>query len=148
MSQRADRISALLREAIQNVITRGLSDPRIRGMVTVVKVKTADDLSRATVTVSVMPFEHSELTMHGLKAASAHIRRQVGSATAIRRVPQFVFKLDTSSARQAKVLDALAKVAREREESAAKDANNEDPESSAIDERDIGLEESGRGEPG
>ena len=130
MSQRADRISALLRESIQNVLSRGLSDPRIRGLVTVVGVTVADDLSRATVLISVMPFEHGELTMHGLKAASAHIRRQVGNATAIRRVPELVFKLDTSSARQAKVLDALARVAREREESEADAANNTDGDSS------------------
>ena len=141
MSQRSQRVSALLRESIQTVISKGLQDPRIRGLITVTKVTTADDLSQSTVYISVLPIEHADLTMHGLKAAAAHIRRQAGAKLSLSRLPTLLFKLDTTTARQTTVLDALAKVAQEREErEAAQEAqaqtdpqpSNEEP---AADER-------------
>lgn len=141
MSQRSQRVSALLRESIQTVISKGLQDPRVRGLITVTKVTTADDLSQSTVYVSVMPVEHADLTMHGLKAAAAHIRRQAGAKLSLGRLPHLLFKLDTTIARQAGVLDALAKVAQEREErEAAEQAESaNDPQHSteepAADER-------------
>jgi len=86
--------------------------------------------------VSVMPAEHAELTMHGLRAASAHIRRQIGSATSLSRVPAIGFRLDTSSLKQAGVLEALAKVAREREAKEAEAQAESDPSGEASgDER-------------
>jgi len=143
MNQRTQRISALLRDAIQTVISRGLQDPRVRGLITVTKVTTADDLSQSTVYVSVMPIEHADLTMHGLTAAAAHIRRQAGTKVKINRMPSLLFKLDTTSARQAGVLGALAQVTREREEreAAEQNAQNESTdnaearEGSSTDER-------------
>lgn len=116
MNQRTQRISAVLREAIQTTISRGLQDPRVRGLITVTKVTVADDLTQATVHVSVMPIEHAELTMHGLRAAAPHIRRQVGTNTTVNRVPSLLFKLDTASAKQAEVLGAIARATRELEE--------------------------------
>jgi ribosome-binding factor A len=142
MSQRSQRISALLRESIQKVISKGLQDPRVRGLITVTKVTTADDLSQATVYVSVMPAEHADLTMHGLKAAAGHIRRQAGTKLSLSKLPQLIFKLDTTTIRQAGVLDAIAKVAREREErelaeqqSEGADETHHSTEESAADER-------------
>lgn len=125
MSQRSQRISALLREAVQGVISKGLQDPRVRGLITVTKVTTADDLSQATIHVSIMPIEHADLTMHGLKAAAAHIRRQAGAKLTLSRVPQLLFKLDTTTARQSGVLDAIAKVTKEREDREAAEQPSE-----------------------
>lgn len=125
MSQRSQRISALLREAVQNVISKGLQDPRVRGLITVTKVTTADDLSQATIHVSIMPIEHADLTMHGLRAAAAHIRRQAGAKLTLSRVPQLLFKLDTTTARQSGVLDAIAKVTKEREDREAAEQPSE-----------------------
>lgn len=125
MSQRTQRVGSVLRDAVQSILTKGLQDPRVRGLITVVKVTVADDLTEATVHVSVMPAEHAELTMHGLRAASAHIRRQIGNATSLGRVPAIGFRLDTSSLKQAGVLEAIAKVAREREEREAKEEEAE-----------------------
>ncbi len=136
MSQRTQRLSALLREAIQTVISNGLQDPRVRGLITITKVTTADDLSLSTIHVSIMPIEHADLTMHGLTAAAAHIRRQAGTKVKISRMPTLVFKLDTTSARQAGVLDALAQVTREREEreAAAEGTKKESTENAAPSE--------------
>lgn len=136
MSQRTQRVASVLRDALQAILTKGLQDPRVRGLITVVKVTVADDLTEATVHVSVMPAEHAELTMHGLRAASAHIRRQIGNATSLSRVPTIGFRLDTSSLKQAGVLEAIAKVAREREAKEAEAQVETDPPEEALgDER-------------
>lgn len=117
MSQRTDRISALLRESIQKVISKGLHDPRVSGLITVTGVTTDNDLTQSTVTVSVLPADRAELSMHGIRAAAAHIRHQVGNDVALRKMPKLVFKLDDTSSKQAEVLGAIARAAEERENS-------------------------------
>lgn len=121
MSLRTQRIGAELGRAIQQVITRGLSDPRVRGMITVTGVTVSDDLRQATVRVSVYPEEHEELTLHGLSAAGRYIRREAGELVAMARLPQLRFKLDKSLKRQADVLDSLAKANAELDEQRAED---------------------------
>ncbi|MGP1271975.1 MAG: 30S ribosome-binding factor RbfA [Phycisphaerales bacterium] len=115
MNQRAQQAAGLVREAVQKVISSHLHDPRVRGLVTVTRVTISDDLKSATVYVSVMPEQHRDLTMHGLRAAAKHIRRRISDELALRSIPELTFKSDAAAARQAQVLDALALVARERE---------------------------------
>ena len=119
MSQRTDRISVLLRQAIQKIIAKGLHDPRVSGLITVTKITTADDLTQSTIYISVLPADRADLTLHGLRAASTHIRHQVGAEVAVRRIPTLVFKLDSTSSKQAGILDAIARATKEREEAEA-----------------------------
>src|SRR4051812_27410171 len=113
--RRAEQLAAILREAIQARLDRGLADPRIRGMVTVTSVKVAPDLKTATVMVSVMPHDKQELAVHGLNSAARHIRREVGDEVLLARLPDLTFRLDKSLEKQAGVLDAIAKATAERE---------------------------------
>ena len=106
--RRTDKVSAQLQRAVQQVITRGLSDPRARGLITVTKIEVSRDLRDATIRVSVLPHEHEKLTLHALKDASKHIRRQAGELMAMHRLPAFHFKLDSSLRKQAEVIEALA----------------------------------------
>ncbi|MEL6311612.1 MAG: 30S ribosome-binding factor RbfA [Planctomycetota bacterium] len=129
MSQRSDQVAGLLREAIQKVISKGLHDPRVKGLITVTRVTVSEDLRSATVYISVMPDQHRDLTMHGLVAASKHIRHEISNQLALRKTPELLFKPDVKAARQAAVLDALSKVANEPERApepwgAEPDANN------------------------
>ncbi len=114
MSHRLEQVESTLIRAIQNVVGRGLQDPRIRGLVTVTKIDVASDLRTATVYVSVMPKERQDLTLHGIKDANAHIRRRVGELVRMKSVPQLTFKADLGMTRQAEVFDALARVEQER----------------------------------
>lgn len=116
MSQRAEQAAGLIRDAVQKIITTYIHDPRVRGLVTVTRVTVSDDLRGATVYVSVMPEKHRDLTLHGLQAAAKHIRHRVSDQLALRTIPDLAFKPDKAAARQAQVLDAIAQVARERED--------------------------------
>lgn len=108
-SRRQDKVAGEIQRAVQQVITRKLNDPRIRGLVTVTSVDIAADLRDATVRVSVLPHEHEDLTLHGLRDASKHIRRHAGELMAMKRLPALHFKLDTTLRKQAEVIEALSR---------------------------------------
>lgn len=127
MSHRTEQVASTIERALQDQLARGLSDPRVKGLITITGVRVTDDLKTAIVRVSVLPVEHQELTMHGLKSAARHIRHQIADRLAMKRTPELVFELDESLKRQAGVLDALAKVAAERRERGdAADASDEE----------------------
>jgi len=106
---RLKRLSSVLQRAIEQTLTRGLSDPRIRGLISVTEIDLTRDLKLAKVKVSVFPEEHESLTMHGLKDATAHIRRKVMDQIHIREMPRLVFELDNGLKKQAEVMALLAK---------------------------------------
>ncbi|MBC7773098.1 MAG: 30S ribosome-binding factor RbfA [Pyrinomonadaceae bacterium] len=116
MTHRPQQIASNLRQAIQQVLARGLHDPRIGGLVTITNVTVAADLKTATVFVSVLPEEKEKKTMFALRDAARHIRREVGELVAMRQVPLFTFKADSGLKREAEAYQAIAKIAREREE--------------------------------
>lgn len=126
MSRRTEKVGAAVRRSLQEILAKGLADPRIRGLITITGVSVSEDLATATVSISVLPAEHQELTLHGLRAASGFLRKQVRAALPIRRTPSLDFRLDESIKREAAVLDALELVRREREakEPAAPDAEH------------------------
>ena len=115
MSRRTEQISSVLREEIQRVIDRGINDPRVSGMVTVTEVRVSEDMADATIMVSVLPAERQDLTLHGIRAAGAYIRKQAGQNVRTRKLPRFHFDVDTSSKKQAEVMAALRKVREDQE---------------------------------
>jgi ribosome-binding factor A len=127
MSQRTEQISSVIRHAVQRVLSRGLNDPRIRGLVSVTKVEVTPDLAEARVHVSILPAEHTELTMHGLQSAARHIQSEIAEDVSARRLPRLVFKLDESLKKQAEIDAAISHAAgaHGRDESADRsDAND------------------------
>lgn len=121
-------LSAELREQIQAIITRGLADPRIKGMITVTELTVAQDGRTASVLVSVMPHDKESLTLHGLTAAAPHIRRQVGDVITNKHIPELNFKLDERTKKQAVVLEAIAKA---RDEMESRPASRTDAQTGA-----------------
>lgn len=120
MSRRSQQVASTIRQAVQAVIDRGLHDPRIRGMITVTSVKITEDLKTATVYISVLPKDKQDLTLHGLRSASPHIRHQVSDLIHLKRTPAFDIRLDTGFQKEAAVLEALSKI---RDEIGAKTEN-------------------------
>lgn len=105
MSIRTDKIASVIRHAVQDVISRGLGDPRIRGLVSITRVDVTADLTEARVYVSVLPQKREDLTMHGLEDAAGHIQHAIGPAITARRLPRIRFVKDDSLKKQA-LLDA------------------------------------------
>lgn len=136
MTQRTSQLGSVLHRAVQMVIERGLSDPRIKGVVSVTEVRVSPDLRDAIVLVSVLPAERQNTTLHGLRSASRLIRRRAGELVAIRVLPTLDFRADDRLKREAGVLtainSAIAELAAEQEADADEpiniDTNTNTPE--------------------
>ncbi len=116
MTKHTEQISSVIHSTVKAVISRGLNDPRIRGLVSVTSVQVSSDLAEALIGVSVMPADRSELTLHGLSHAASHLRGQVARQAGLRRMPKLIFRLDSSLKREAEVLQAIDEGRRRDEE--------------------------------
>lgn len=96
-----------MHRAVQEVFTRGLNDPRIRGMLTVTQVDVSSDTRDAVVHVSVLPAEYQAATMQGLRAATMRLQRLVNEQMDVRRPPHIRFQLDERIKKQAELLSAI-----------------------------------------
>lgn len=108
MRRRAQQIASTMQRELQKVIAKGFNDPRIRGLITVTKVEMTDDLKNAKAYISVMPAERAELTMHGIKAASKRIRRDVMERIHLKEMPALRFEYDHGMREQQVISDLLA----------------------------------------
>ena len=115
MTQRTEQVASTLKRAVQEILTRGISDPRVQGLITVTRVDVSGDLANATVYCTVMPSKNEELSLHGLQSASRWIRRQVSDKVRFRRMPQFRFRIDEQLLKQQEVLASIAEANREDE---------------------------------
>lgn len=108
---RGAQLASLVQRIVQNEILRGVSDPRVRGMVTVLGVDLAADLEDATVRVSVLPAEFGPLAVQGLNHGAAHLRQAVLKGSRIRHAPRLRFALDDSLKRAAALESAMREAA-------------------------------------
>lgn len=92
-------------------IFRELKDPRIQGLISVVRVEVTSDLSFCTVYVSAMEgMERAKQAVTGLKSASGFIRHELGARLQLRHVPELTFKATDSieySANISRILNDL-----------------------------------------
>ncbi len=107
MSRRHEQLAAALERAVRTALSRGLADPRIKGLITVVGVDLASDLKTATVRVSVLPEEAEATTLHGLEAAAAHVRHAIADDIPLQHTPHLRFRVDRSLKEHAAVLATI-----------------------------------------
>ena len=108
---KAAQLASLVQRIVQMEIQRGIADPRMRGLVTVLSVEVAPDLEDATLNVSVLPGEFGPLVIQALNHAAAHLRRTVLKESRIRHSPRLRFVLDDSLKRAAGLEAAMREAA-------------------------------------
>lgn len=108
MPHRQEQLESALRRAIGQILLTGMSDPRIRGMISVTAVKVSPDRREAVVSISVLPAEHQQLTVTALDHAARHIQAEVSKRIEIRQMPHLHFKVDETLKKQAAVLGAIS----------------------------------------
>lgn len=102
-SNRIGRISGDMQIVISDVM-RDLKDPRITGMLSIVRVDVTNDLSYATVYVSSMDgLDAAKEAVKGLTHAGGFIKREIGSRLKMRKIPELRFVPDTSIAQGAEM---------------------------------------------
>ena len=109
-SHRMGRTTEDIRREL-TAIFRELKDPRVQGLISIVRVDVSSDLSYCTVYISAMEgIDHAKQAIVGLKSASGYIRRELGQRLRLRHVPEMHFKATDSieySANISRILNEL-----------------------------------------
>ncbi len=111
MSQRTDQVASVIHRAVSQVLSRGLSDPRVEGLpalISVTKVDVSPDMRSADVFVSVTPEQYEKRVLAALHHGTGHIQRKAFERVRLRTVPRLRFELDTSLKKEADVLAQIA----------------------------------------
>lgn len=113
------RINEEMRLALSQLL-RKVKDPRVSGLLSILKVEVTNDLSYAKVYVSSMEgLEGAKNAVKGLTSASGFLRRELSSMVNLRKSPELRFIPDDSiaySADVARILDSLHLEEKDREE--------------------------------
>ncbi len=104
---RISRINEDFRRELTEVM-RTLKDPRISGLVTVVRTEVTNDLSYAKVYISSIDgLSSAKNAVEGLKSASGFIKRELGMRLKLRKMPELRFIADNSIEYSAGILKKL-----------------------------------------
>lgn len=109
MSQKMYRINAEMQKAVAEIINNEINDPRVHGIISVIKVDTTKDLSFCTISLSIYA-DDREKVFDAIKKASGFIRKQLASKVLIRAIPKLIFELDTGIEYSAKINEMLSKI--------------------------------------
>lgn len=108
-----DRISEDIKREIISIM-RELKDPRISGMLTVVKVDVSNDLSYAKIYISAMEgIEVAKSSVKGLTSAAGYIRKQLGTRLHLRKSPELKFIADDSIAKGMDLFEKIKEISNE-----------------------------------
>ena len=104
------RINEQMRLELSDLL-RTVKDPRVTGLLSILKVEVTNDQSYAKVYVSSMDgMEGAKNAVKGLTNAAGYLRRELASRVKLRKSPELRFIADDSiaySADIAKILDEL-----------------------------------------
>ncbi len=104
MSRRRERVNHLIRERLSEIVLRDLTDPRVRGLVTITDVEVSPDLSNARVFVSAMGSdEERAATLEGLKSATRFLQNGL-DRLALKRTPVLEIVPDDTMERADRIL--------------------------------------------
>lgn len=116
---RAERVAALIREEVSEIIFQDVSDPRI-GFVSVTGVDISPDLKNARIYISIFGDEKKKQeAMAGLSSATSFVRGKLGNMLELRTVPEIRFIRDDSIERGSRVLDILSQMDKDNEKQKA-----------------------------
>lgn len=96
----------MFRRELSHLIQRRLKDPRVRN-VTVTEVRTTPDLSYASVYLRSDAPVTVEEAIEGLESAAGYVRRELGRAIHIRKMPEFRFIADHGLERAERIEELL-----------------------------------------
>ncbi len=92
-------------------ILRTVKDPRVTGLISIVRVEVTRDLSYATVYVSAMDgIDAAKTAVKGLTSAAGYMRRELGMALKLRHVPELRFVADDSIAYSSHIARTLEQI--------------------------------------
>lgn len=107
---RKNKIEEQIKRIVGDTLLREIKDPRI-GFVSVYEVKLSKDSTRAEIKVSVLGNEKQKKdAVFGLSSARGYIRKKVGDGLGLRHVPELVFTIDDSIAKEVELISLIDSV--------------------------------------
>lgn len=102
-SFRASRTEEDVKRELTDIM-RSLKDPRITGLISIVKLDLSGDMSHCRVFISSMDgMEAAQSAVKGLTSASGFIKRELNARMKLRKLPDFKFIADDSIAHSADI---------------------------------------------
>jgi ribosome-binding factor A len=112
-SRRPEQVAETVRQVVADALVHEVRDPRV-GFVTVTGVRVTNELSHATVAVSVMGEEPDKVrAIEGLKSAAGFLRGRLTRALSTRTVPELHFELDRGLEKAARINQLLSELKHE-----------------------------------
>lgn len=116
-NERVRKINEEIRRILSDIIRNDIKDPRVGGMVSIVRVDASKDLRHAKVYASVMGEDHDgERTIEGLTQAAGFIRRELGRQMSAYYVPELTFVLDDSIEYSIDISQKINELQKDRED--------------------------------
>ena len=114
-NRRPEQVAETLRQVVTDALMRDVRDPRV-GFITVTAVQVTNDLSHATVMVSVPGDDAArDRALEGLRSAAGFLRSRVAKTLTTRTVPELHFELDRGLAHAARIDRLLNELRREEQ---------------------------------
>lgn len=142
-SRRVEKISKVIMATVSDVVQNELSDPRVRGMISVTRVTVAADLRNGQVHLSVFGVDEAqaELSLRAIRHAHGYIQTRLAQQLMIRTCPKLTFHLDDSLKRGAKILELINQVSVEsgwKKEDDDEEENEDEPaDDGAVEEKTV-----------
>ena len=112
VTRRQKQIGNLIQKELGDLLEKRVSDPRL-DFVTIITVKVSPDLRQAYIYFSALGDQQEALK--GCEHAASFLRRELGSRSALRYVPELIFHLDTSLERGERIDQLLKEIQRNRD---------------------------------
>ena len=110
MSERILRVNSEIQKAISYIIANELKNPLIKGIISVTKVDTTNDLDQCKVYISILDDNNREDVFNAIKHSAGFIRRELARIVDLRKVPFLTFFLDNSYEYGKSIDDVLSKI--------------------------------------
>lgn len=124
--KRSQRLGALFREEIADIVMRRVKDPRL-GFVTITDVELTEDLKIAHVYVTILGEADREATLSILNAARGLIRGELSKRVRVKFIPTLDFRVDRAVERGRRVDELLKEIEKGREAPGSPAGPSEEP---------------------
>lgn len=129
-SRRQEKVARVIRESVSDTISNRLSDPRIKGIVSVTEVDISPDLKNADVSLSIMAADEKQAkkTLLAIQHASRHIQARLGRKMTSKFCPRLHFVEDTKFRKTLDTLRLIEEAAKEFKDRPADEFEENDVE--------------------
>lgn len=111
MSIKTERVNAELKKQIGSIISENFSDPRVKGLVSVVKVDCDGELDQAKVYLSILGADGEEAdVVKAIQSAEGFVKSILKGRVRIRAIPRLKFILDDSISYGVKISQILSEI--------------------------------------